>query len=135
MFNDELPTFDPAGDRDFFEVFGPVFARNAFWSRVKPVPTMGGPADSIQKVMRFYDFWERFDSWREFTHEEEYDLSQAEGRYEKRYMERENRRMKAHLFKEEHARIRKLVNMAYENDPRVIKHNRELEEEKERAKA
>lgn len=125
----------PGEGRGFYETFGPVFARNAVWSRKKPVPGLGDDALAIQKVLAFYDFWERFESWRDFTHEEEYDLAQAESRYERRYMERENKRMKADKFKEEHARIRKLVNAAYAHDPRVQTHLREQEEAREQQRA
>lgn len=88
----------------------------------------------IAKVLKFYDFWNAFKSWRDFTVEDEYDVEQAENRYERRYMERENKRMKRDLLKEEKARIKKLVDLARAKDPRVKKHEKEEKEKFERAK-
>jgi hypothetical protein len=39
-------------------------------------------------------------------------FDQAENRYERRYMERENKRMKKDLLKEEKNRVKKLVDLA-----------------------
>lgn len=44
------------------------------------MPDLGGPDMGLKKVFKFYEFWEKFDSWRDFTHEEEYDLNEAENR-------------------------------------------------------
>lgn len=123
-----------APDQDFFEVFGPVFARNAFWSRTKPVPLLGGADEPMARVFAFYDFWAAFSSWREFAHSDEYDLSQAEGRFEKRYMERENRRLKAGLHRAEAERLGRLVAAARVHDFRLQRHLRQLEEERVRRK-
>jgi len=49
-------------------------------------------------------------------------------------MEKENKRMKAHLYKKEKTRIVSLVTLAYENDPRIQKMLFEKEEEKARAR-
>lgn len=135
QFNDAIPEKFDAEKNDFWEVFGPVFRRNAYFSKRQPVPQLGTPNDPIERVYAFYDFWDAFETWREFTHEDEYDLSQAEGRGERRWMEQENRRMKASLIKAEKARIAKFVNFAHENDPRIIAHKKRKEEEKEARKA
>lgn len=129
-FNDAIPEKFDAEKSDFWETFGPVFRRNAYFSRKQPVPGLGTPTDPLRKVQAFYEFWETFDSWREFTHEEEYDLNQAESRGERRWMEQENRRMKSGLIKAEKARIAKLVNYAYECDPRIVAYLKKVEEEK-----
>lgn len=47
--------------------------RNGRWSVTQPIPSLG-----IKEVDAFYDFWFSFKSWREFLHEDEYDLEQAE---------------------------------------------------------
>lgn len=122
-------------DKDsFYDVFGPVFERNAYWSKRSPVPQFGDENTDIAKVLKFYQFWDNFDSWREFTHEDEYDLEQAESRYEKRYMEKENRRLKASMYKKEKTRIVGLVTLAYDNDPRIQKMLNDKEEERNKAK-
>ena len=52
----------------FFEAFGPVFEREARFSRKQPVPMLGSYEDSKQTVEAFYDFWYNFDSWRSFEY-------------------------------------------------------------------
>ena len=49
-------------------------------------------------------------------------------------MEKENKKLKSKLIKEEKKRIKKLVNIAYHKDPRIIKHFKDIEEEKLRRK-
>jgi hypothetical protein len=42
-------------------------------------------------VRRFYDYWDRFESWRDFSLKAaEYNLEEAESREEKRWMTKEN---------------------------------------------
>jgi DnaJ family protein C protein 2 len=98
------------------------------FSEKKPTPAMGDMKTPISKVLKFYEFWTAFKSWRDFTVEDEYDLDQAENRYERRYMERENKRMKRDLLKEEKTRIKKLVDLAKAKDPRIRKHEQEEKE-------
>jgi len=108
-------------EKDFFETFKPVFIRNAFWSNKRPVPDIGDLKTDIKKVQRFYDFWETFDSWRDFSVFDEYNLDEAENREERRYMEKENKRIKGKHLAAERKRINKLVEKAREFDPRLIK--------------
>lgn len=133
-FNEDMPKSFNSEKDDFYQLFGPFFERNSYWSKRSPVPQLGTDATDIAKVLKFYQFWDGFDSWREFRHDDEYDVDQAEGRYEKRYMEKENRRMKAPLYKKEKARIVGLVTLAYDNDPRIQKMLKDKEEEREKAK-
>ena len=97
----------------------------------------------LKKVERFYEFWDNFDSWRDFTVFDEYNLDEAENRFERRYMEKENKKIKATHLKKERQRIMKLVEQARDkyslkvklllikySDPRIIKARREAEEER-----
>jgi len=52
----------------FFRKFGPVFEREARFSRKQPVPLLGEYRDPKEKVEGFYDFWYNFDSWRSFEY-------------------------------------------------------------------
>lgn len=100
-FNDEIPkSFDTEKD-DFFEIFTDYFRMNSYWSKNKKVPLIGDQETDIKTVKKFYDFWFNFDSWREFHHEDEYNLEEAENRYEKRYMEKENKKLKNEMMKKE----------------------------------
>lgn len=48
-------------------------------------------SSSLWLVFRFYDFWERFESWRDFSLKAaEHNLDEAESREEKRWMMKEN---------------------------------------------
>ena len=93
---------------------------------------------------KFYTFWDKFDSWREFEDDEAHDIdqvgpahteglsmasrsltrnacaAQADSREERRWMERENNRQKQKMKKKENNRLGRLVDNAYKSDPRVI---------------
>lgn len=124
-FDDSLPRFKTGGGEDFFEVFSPVFRRNARWSHKKPVPDLGGPDTPAKEWKRFYDFWYEFQSWRDplvmaqKDGEELCDLAEAECREEKRWMMRENARVAKKYKQAEKDRIMDLVRMAEKFDPRV----------------
>jgi DnaJ family protein C protein 2 len=122
-FDDTIPSEkDVANDSTFFELFAPAFARNERWSTRRPVPSLGSMESSREAVEKFYDFWfNKFETWRDFSHHDEYDLSHAESRDEKRWMEVQNARIRKKKLSEENARIRKLVELAEKLDPRVKK--------------
>ena len=62
-------------------------------------------------------FWFEFKSWRDFADADEYDVEEAGFREEKRWMERENNKLRAKKRKAEASRIQKLVDLSYQNDP------------------
>jgi DnaJ homolog subfamily C member 2 len=55
-------------EKEFFKRFGPVFEREARFSKVQPVPLLGAKDAGKQEVEHFYDFWYNFDSWRSFEY-------------------------------------------------------------------
>ena len=127
-FDDSLPANKKFDDDEFYREFSACFSRNGLFSEKKPVPNLGDEKTPINKVLKFYEFWEGFKSWRDFTVEDEYDLDQAENRYERRYMERENKNLKKDLLRKEKLRIKKLVDLARQNDPRVIQYEKQEKE-------
>ena len=131
-FDESLPANIAYEEEDFYKEFGACFVRNSLFSEKKPVPNLGDNTTPINKVLKFYEFWTAFKSWRDFTMEDEYDLDQAENRYERRYMDKENKRMKKDLLKKEKNRINRLVEMAKKKDPRIIKHEKEESEKIEK---
>ena len=119
-FDDTIPSFtDGQDDEDFFEIFSEAFERNSRWSVVRPVPSLGTFGSSKSYVDSFYEFWYGFESWRDFSHHDEYDLSHAESRDERRWMEVQNGRIRKKKIQEESSRVRKLVDLAYKMDPRI----------------
>ena len=55
-------------DEYFFKTFGPIFEREARFSKITPVPGIGNIDDDKQTVEGFYEFWYNFDSWRSFEY-------------------------------------------------------------------
>jgi hypothetical protein len=54
--------------QDFFKEFGPVFEREARFSKKEPVPMLGAIDATKDEVEGFYNFWYNFDSWRSFEY-------------------------------------------------------------------
>jgi DnaJ family protein C protein 2 len=129
-FDDTIPSEKDLSDSDFISIFGAAFARNERWSVRRPVPSIGTMESSRDQVQRFYDFWfNKFETWRDFSHHDEYDLSQAESRDERRWMEVQNARIRKKKLSEENCRIRKLIDTAEKLDPRLRRFRQEDAEE------
>ncbi|KAG8142531.1 hypothetical protein E2320_005756 [Naja naja] len=139
-FNSIDPTFDNTvpskseAKENFFEVFAPVFERNARWSNKKNVPKLGDMSSSFDEVDAFYSFWYNFDSWREFSYLDEEEKEKAECRDERRWIEKQNRAGRSLRKKEEMNRIRTLVDNSYSCDPRIKKFKEEERAKKEAEK-
>jgi curved DNA-binding protein CbpA len=142
-FDESIPSgLEKLSEEEFFEVYGPVFKRNARFSENKPVPLLGDkdtPMEGAWGVNAFYDFWFKFESWREFSSLDEHNVSEAEDREERRWMEKKNKSARAARKKKDMQRYRTLVERARKNDPRVkafaIKQKMEREAEKAKRKA
>eukprot|EP00210_Caulerpa_lentillifera_P003003 g2867.t1 len=132
VFDDTLPAeCDP---QDFIKVYRPAFRRYGKWSLNKEVPDLGDEETSWEAVSSFYDFWFGFKSWREFPHPDEEDPAQAECREHKRWIERQNLKLREKAKKDEAKRIREFVDSAYRIDPRVTKHREAEKQERLRKK-
>ena len=134
-FDEEIPSGHEKGD--FFKVYGPVFQRNSRFSEKKPVPQLGNadsPMEGAWGVTAFYDFWFKFESWREFSSLDEHNANEAEDREERRWMEKGNKSARAKRKKEDMQRLRTLVEKARSKDPRVKAYTIKLRLENEAAK-
>lgn len=90
---------------------------------------MGDEKSTFDEVNEFYNFWYEFDSWREYSYLDEEEKEKGENREERRYLDKQNKAARLQRKKEEMARVRQLVDNAYQCDPRVARFK---EEEKKR---
>ena len=132
-FNDDLPQAFRKG-KDFYRTFRGGFARQAKFSEAPKPPSLGDDETPYEEVAAFYRFWQNLRSWRDFSLLTEHDLAAAEDREERRWMQRQNKNMCERIKKDEMRRVQAFVSLAYENDPRVIKHKAEQAEAKKAAK-
>ena len=142
-FDDSIPG-EEVKEEVFYKSFGPVFERNKKWSSIPNLPSIGDEATPLKQILRFYDAWMQFRSWRDFSHEAELEeIDEGMCREEKRFYQRENERLLDRLRKAEQKRVRTLVERAQKNDPRLRKiredemrerdrERREREEERQR---
>lgn len=132
-FNDDLPTAFRKG-KDFYRTFRGGFARQAKFSEVPKAPSLGDEETSHEEVANFYRFWQNLRSWRDFSLLSEHDSAAAEDREERRWMQRQNKNQCERVKKDEMRRVQAFISLAYENDPRVVKHKAEQAEAKKAAK-
>jgi len=130
LFDDDVPEALKKEKDDFYQTFGPVFERNSRWSNKAPVPLLGDDSASRESVDRFYSFWYDFDSWREYSYLDEEDKEKASDKWERREIEKINKAQRADRKKDENKRIRKLVDNAYNCDPRIARFREEEKQEK-----
>ncbi|KAI0080479.1 DnaJ-domain-containing protein [Panus rudis PR-1116 ss-1] len=106
-------------NKAFFDLFGPVFEREARFSKKQPVPLLGSFDDSKETVESFYDFWYNFDSWRSFEYLDKEVNEGSDNRDDKRYTEKKNKSERARRKKEDTARLRSIVDLTLSLDPRI----------------
>lgn len=138
-FDDDTPD-EVDSSLGFYGTFAPVFKRNSRWSNRLPVPELGDDSTDIAKVHKFYDFWYNFDSWRDFSKHDEYNVEDAEFREEKRWMDRQNQKIRKKYQDAERRRILRLVEDSERLDPRIraekeAKEAKKREEKERRARA
>merc|ERR1719412_33297 len=130
-FDDDVPDALKKEKQDnFLQVFGPKFEQNSRWSTINPVPQLGDNTSSREEVDRFYSFWFEFSSWREYSYLDEEDKEKAGDKWERREIDKINKAQRKEKKAEETKRIRKLVDNAYNSDPRIAKFREEEKNEK-----
>ncbi|KAJ9587209.1 hypothetical protein L9F63_019289, partial [Diploptera punctata] len=134
QFDNSLPVINEHSRNNFYEVFGKAFDLNSRWSEKMPVPKLGNESTPRGNVEKFYSFWYDFQSWREYSYLDEEEKDQAQGREERKWAEKQNKATRAKRKKEEMARIRTLVDTAYNMDPRIQKFKQEDKDRKMAAK-
>jgi len=129
-FDDDVPEVLKKDKDNFINLFGPVFERNKRWAVKTPVPLLGDMDSSREEVDRFYSYWYDFDSWREYSYLDEEDKEKAGDKWERREIDKINKAQRKEKKAEETKRIRRLVDNAYNSDPRIAKFREEEKNEK-----
>jgi len=129
-FDDDVPEVLKKDKDDFIKIFGPKFSANARWSVVTPVPELGDMKSTREQVDRFYSFWYDFDSWREYSYLDEEDKEKAGDKWERREIDKINKAERKERKADEVKRMRKLVDNAYNSDPRIARFREEEKQEK-----
>ncbi|KXN81994.1 Zuotin [Leucoagaricus sp. SymC.cos] len=119
---------------DFIKTFAPIFEEYSRFSRIQPVPGLGGVDATKAEVEGFYDFWYNFDSWRSFEWWDKEINEGSDNRDDKRYTEKKNKTERARRKKEDTAKLRGLVDLASTLDPRIKRIKREEKEAREAKK-
>jgi len=134
-FDNSIPAVNPQNKLSFYKVFSEAFRNNARWSLKRQVPELGDDNTPFEDVDKFYTFWYNLESWREFSYLDEEEKEKGENRDERRWIEKQNKAARQRRKREETARIRQLVDNAYNNDPRILRHREQEKNKKEAAKA
>ncbi|KAG7477088.1 hypothetical protein MATL_G00090480 [Megalops atlanticus] len=93
-------------------------------------PTFGDSQSDYDTVVHlFYGYWQSFCTRKNFAWKEEYDTRQASNRWEKRAMEKENKKTREKARKERSELVRQLVAFVRKRDKRVQAHKKLVEEQ------
>lgn len=93
-------------------------------------PTFGDSQSDYDTVVHaFYAHWQSFCTLKNFAWKEEYDTRQASNRWEKRAMEKENKKTREKARKERSELVRQLVSFIRKRDKRVQAHRKLVEEQ------
>ncbi|XP_077479224.1 dnaJ homolog subfamily C member 21 [Stigmatopora argus] len=92
-------------------------------------PSFGDSQSNYDTVVHvFYGYWQSFCTCKNFAWKEEYDTRQGSNRWEKRAMEKENKKTRDKARKERNELVRQLVAFVRKRDRRVQAHRKEVEE-------
>ncbi|XP_034752573.1 dnaJ homolog subfamily C member 21 isoform X3 [Etheostoma cragini] len=93
-------------------------------------PPFGDSQSDYDTVVHvFYGYWQSFCTRKNFAWKEEYDSRQASNRWEKRAMEKENKKTREKARKERNELLRQLVAFVRKRDRRVQAHRKLVEEQ------
>ncbi|XP_020780874.2 dnaJ homolog subfamily C member 21 [Boleophthalmus pectinirostris] len=93
-------------------------------------PSFGDSQSDYDTVVHiFYAYWQSFCTRKNFAWKEEYDTRQASNRWEKRAMEKENKKTREKARKERNELVRQLVAFVRKRDRRVQAHRKLVEEQ------
>ncbi|NWZ05338.1 DJC21 protein, partial [Agelaius phoeniceus] len=124
-------------EKGFFTVYRQVFEKIAkeeleymTQEDIEEFPMFGYSHSDYDTVVHpFYAYWQSFCTQKNFAWKEEYDTRQASNRWEKRAMEKENKKTREKARKERNELIRQLVAFIRKRDKRVQAHRKLVEEQ------
>ncbi|XP_063816758.1 dnaJ homolog subfamily C member 21 [Pseudophryne corroboree] len=124
-------------DKGFYAVYRHVFdliVKEELESKInngkEEYPTFGNSQSDYDTVVHlFYAYWQSFCTMKNFAWKEEYDTRQASNRWEKRAMEKENKKTRDKARKERNELVRELVAFVRKRDKRVQAHRKLVEEQ------
>ncbi|NXA44946.1 DJC21 protein, partial [Nothocercus julius] len=124
-------------EKGFFTVYRQVFEKIAkeemeymTQEDAEEFPMFGNSQSDYDKVVHpFYAYWQSFCTQKNFAWKEEYDTRQASNRWEKRAMEKENKKTREKARKERNELVRQLVAFIRKRDKRVQAHRKVVEEQ------
>ncbi|NWR76212.1 DJC21 protein, partial [Centropus unirufus] len=124
-------------EKGFFTVYRQVFEKIAkeemeYITRedAEEFPMFGDSQSDYDTVVHpFYAYWQSFCTQKSFAWKEEYDTRHASNRWEKRAMEKENKKTRDKARKERNELVRQLVAFIRKRDKRVQAHRKLVEEQ------
>ncbi|KAK2523290.1 Dnajc21 [Columba guinea] len=124
-------------EKGFFTVYRQVFEKIAkeemeymTEENTEEFPMFGCSQSDYDTVVHpFYAYWQSFCTRKNFAWKETYDTRQASNRWEKRAMEKENKKTREKARKERSELVRQLVAFIRKRDKRVQAHRKLIEEQ------
>ncbi|XP_074993211.1 dnaJ homolog subfamily C member 21 isoform X1 [Calonectris borealis] len=124
-------------EKGFFTVYRQVFEKIAkeemeymTQEDTEEFPMFGYSQSDYDTVVHpFYAYWQSFCTQKNFAWKEEYDTRQASNRWEKRAMEKENKKTRDKARKERSELVRQLVAFIRKRDKRVQAHRKLVDEQ------
>ncbi|XP_040194167.1 dnaJ homolog subfamily C member 21 isoform X2 [Rana temporaria] len=125
-------------EKSFYAVYRRIFAlivKEEMESKIsqdeeEEYPPFGDSQSDYDTVVHpFYAYWQSFCTVKNFAWKEEFDTRQASNRWEKRAMEKENKKTRDKARKERNELVRELVAFVRKRDKRVQAHRKLVEEQ------
>ncbi|XP_063929613.1 dnaJ homolog subfamily C member 21-like isoform X4 [Zophobas morio] len=100
-------------------LFYTIAQEDKFFKSSVNYPSFGDSSSNPEFCATFYNFWTRYSTTRSFSHLDKYDLRQAPNRTVRRFMEKENSKLRAATKKEYNEAVRSLVLFVKRRDRRL----------------
>ncbi|TFB02776.1 DnaJ-like protein subfamily C member 21 [Trichoderma ghanense] len=92
-------------------------------------PTFGSSSSEFDRTVKpFYNAWTRFTTRKSFMWQDKYRLSDAPDRRTRRWMEKENRKIREDAIREFNDAVRFLVSFVKKRDPRYVENSQSEED-------